>query len=51
VVPLRLGAAPDPFVPTWNIVEARVVAHQVRFLADRATVVALRFSPSSSASG
>ena len=27
------------FVPTWNIVDARVVGHQVAALADRATVV------------
>lgn len=37
----RYGAGPSPilFVPTWNIVDARVVGHQVAALAPLATVV------------
>ncbi len=37
----RYGAGPTPilFVPTWNIVDARVVGHQVVALAEHATVV------------
>src|SRR6478735_1677914 len=27
------------FVPTWNIVDARVVGYQVEYLADRCTVI------------